>query len=92
MSHLCQFGARKSSPTSEALKEASHSGKKRKGAESDPSVLGLGQDEFSPADGLRALGYLQVDDDPKFSGFTIQKKEPSISAGHEASLRAIPPR
>lgn len=54
--------------------------------------MGLGHDEFSPADGLRALGYLQIDDDPKFSGFAKHIKEPSISAGHEASLRAIPPR
>jgi hypothetical protein len=92
VSHLCQFGARKGSPNSELPKEASKSAKKRKEAEPDPSVVGIGQDEFSPADGLRELGYLQINDDPKFSGFQTQKKEPLISVGHEASLRAIPPR
>lgn len=92
VSHLCQFGARKFSPTSESPKEASQLSKKRKESEPNPSVVGLGHEEFSPADGLRALGYLQIDDDPKFSGFQTQKKEPSISVGHEASLRAIPPR
>lgn len=95
VSHLCQFGSRKSSPSSESSKQTSQLSRKRKEVDSGSSVLssvGGGQAEFSPADGLRALGYLQIDDDPKFSGFTTQKKEPSISAGHEVSLRAIPPR
>lgn len=92
VSHLCQFGSRRASPPSESPKELAQSTKKRKGTDPEPSIPGLGQDDFSPADGLRALGYLQIDDDPKFSGFATQKKEPTISPAHEASLRAIPPR
>jgi hypothetical protein len=92
VSHLCQFGSRRASPTIQSPKELAQSTKKRKGTDPEPSIPGLGQDDFSPADGLRALGYLQIDDDPKFSGFATQKKEPSISPGHEASLRVIPPR
>lgn len=100
VSHLCRFGPRKASPVDETSKGESQSSRKRKEIEHNASLAPLasvasvakGPAEFSPADGLRALGYLQIDDDPKFSGFATQKKEPSISAGHEASLRAIPPR
>lgn len=94
VSHLCQYAQKKSTVESEpaGLPELLEA-KKRKRME--PGIVLDTEDDganISAADGLKALGYLHIDTDPRFVGTLSQQRSAGMPRDMQETLRSVPPR